>query len=297
MTERILAATDLSEAADAAVRIASERARRVGGVLAVCHVVPNPMRASVLFPHLTERLSSAAPLERERVSEVVARRVAAVTGRSTEEFAVLIEDGLPDAGIVSTAELWGATLLVVGGQGAGESRLMLGRVADRVVRTAHCPVLIVRSPDHSGPVLVATDFSDPALPAVAAAVAEARSRDAPLTILHSLDVVYAPIDASTLLSGGVPAPLAPELTAELREHAETKLREALARHECAGETLVTEGPPGPAIVETAARLKAGLVVVGTTGKTGLARLLLGSVAESVMRDAPCSVLVVRLASS
>jgi nucleotide-binding universal stress UspA family protein len=297
MLERILAATDLSEAADAAVRMASDRARQRGGVLAVCHIVPNAMRATVLFPHLTERLASAAPLERERAAAMVVERVAAVTGRGFDDVTVLVDDGLPDAGIVTTAERWGATLVVMGGQGSGGSRLMLGRVADRVVRTAHCPVLVARSPERTGPVLVATDFSDPALPAVATAVAEARSRATGIAILHSLDVAYAPVDASAMLSGGVPSPLSAELGAELREAAAVQLRAALDRHGIDGETIVTQGPAGPAIVEAAARLGAGLVVVGTTGRTGLARLLLGSVAESVVRQAPCSVLVVRLAVS
>jgi len=296
MTERILAATDFSAAADAAVRAAGDQAHRRGGVLAVCHVVPNLMRAAALLAHHPEKVEPGALFDRDEAVRLLGQRVGAVTGWPPDAFEVLLEEGSPDAGIVAAAERWGATLVAVGGHGGADARPRLGRTADRVVRTAHCPVLVVREPGRQGPVLVATDFSDPALPAVASAVTEARWRGARLAILHSLDVVYAPIDASTLLSGGVPAPLSPELTTELRAHAEGKLREALVRHGIDGETLVSEGPPGPAIVEAAARLAAGLVVVGTTGKTGLARLLLGSVAERVMHDAPCSVLVVRLAA-
>ena len=60
---------------------------------------------------------------------------------------------------------------------------------------------------------------------------------------------------------------------------------------------MAEGPAASAIVDTAARIGADLVIVGTVGLTGFKRLVLGSVAESVVRNAPCSVLVVRLATT
>jgi len=59
------------------------------------------------------------------------------------------------------------------------------------------------------------------------------------------------------------------------------------------ETVVLEGKPAPAIVDYAVEHKIDLIVIGTQGKRGLERLLLGSVAESVIRQAPCRVLVVR----
>jgi nucleotide-binding universal stress UspA family protein len=60
-----------------------------------------------------------------------------------------------------------------------------------------------------------------------------------------------------------------------------------------GEILVTTGSAGTALIDVAKERKADLVVVGTIGRTGLRRALLGSVAETVARGAPCSVLVVR----
>ena len=63
-----------------------------------------------------------------------------------------------------------------------------------------------------------------------------------------------------------------------------------------GQTLVDEGIPAVSIVAAARRLKARFLVIGTEGRTGLRRMLLGSTAEQVLRAAPCSVLVVRLHS-
>ena len=78
------------------------------------------------------------------------------------------------------------------------------------------------------------------------------------------------------------------------ESAERHLRDSLQRLHATGDCLVTLGPAAGSIIEAAATLPAALVVVGTHGRTGLARWVLGSVAERVMRQAPCSVLVVPL---
>jgi nucleotide-binding universal stress UspA family protein len=61
-----------------------------------------------------------------------------------------------------------------------------------------------------------------------------------------------------------------------------------------GAARVLDGSPASAIVACAENLRAELVVVGSRGRTGLARMVLGSVAEGVIRNASCSVLAVRL---
>jgi nucleotide-binding universal stress UspA family protein len=72
------------------------------------------------------------------------------------------------------------------------------------------------------------------------------------------------------------------------------LEESLKLLDITADTMVPQGPAGTALIEIASERKADLIVVGTVGRTGLRRALLGSVAESVARGAPCSVLVVRL---
>ena len=81
---------------------------------------------------------------------------------------------------------------------------------------------------------------------------------------------------------------------DLRLAAEDRLVETLTRLAIDGEALARSGPAAQTIVDIAASACAGLVVVGTHGRTGLARLTLGSTAEAIIRSAPCSVLVVRL---
>jgi universal stress protein A len=78
--------------------------------------------------------------------------------------------------------------------------------------------------------------------------------------------------------------------------AETELRTLASREipaEINGDTLVRHGLPGEEIVETARELPADLIVISTHGRTGLAHVVIGSVAEQVVRHAPCPVLVLR----
>jgi universal stress protein A len=168
-----------------------------------------------------------------------------------------------------------------------------GKVAERVVRHARVPVLVARSSPH-GPVIGATDFSDPSLPALETAAAEARRRGATLQLLHVVDIApYALAGAAevaypALRSTGL------DLIDHLRAVAEGKLRESFERFGMEGEVHAASGRAADAIISHVETNRAQLVVVGTHGRTGLARLTLGSTAERVIERALCSVLVVRL---
>jgi nucleotide-binding universal stress UspA family protein len=167
---------------------------------------------------------------------------------------------------------------------------ILGDAAEHVVRYAHCPVLVAR-PSPAGKVLAATDFSDPALSAVEAGVAEARRRKADLTIIHAIDLlpVMSPYYGEFL---GMP-PM--DLGDQMRELWQQRLDECVHRFKAKGGGLLRNGPAASTILSAASELPAQLLVVGTHGRTGLSRIALGSVAEAVVRAAPCSVLTVRFA--
>jgi nucleotide-binding universal stress UspA family protein len=165
-------------------------------------------------------------------------------------------------------------------------------VAERVLRYAHAPVLIARAATRTGNVLVATDLSDPSLPAIAAAAREATRAGVRVTALHCVEpisVVAMPADGL----GWSPVVL-PSVLDEACRVASKKLAQASAPFGLAGDRRVVVGSPSVAIVTAAEEIGADLIIVGTRGKTGLKRVLLGSVAEAVVRLAGCSVLVVRL---
>jgi universal stress protein E len=291
---RVLVATDLSAGGDEAVRQGDAWARADGGELILVHIVPNLLRSNPLFPQRGQAETAGLLDMEQAAARAVQERAEALTGREPGSLRVIIDNGAPDACIVEIAERVAATLVVVGSSGmTGLARLLLGNVALRVVRHAHAPVLVARPHAPTGKILVATDFSDPAVPAVDAAIAVARARGARPTLMHSVDVLPSHAIGFGAPFGAAWVVVPPEVIEEMRKNAASLLEEQLKRFQIDGDVHVALGNATAGIVKAAEDLPAELVVIGTRGRTGLARLTLGSVAEGVVRSASCSVLVVR----
>lgn len=133
-------------------------------------------------------------------------------------------------------------------------------------------------------ILHPTDFSEHSEFAFRLACALARDYNARLVLLHVIPppmVIYA--------GGPVPAETWPSV-----EEVEKKLRQLEAHaHRVRVESQVMEGDPVDMILRAAEETQSDVIVMGTHGRTALARLLLGSVAESVLRKAPCPVLTAK----
>ncbi len=292
---RVLVATDLSESADEAIRQAQAWVGS-GGVLAACHVLPNVQAMNMLFPQRTEEGILESTALSARADVAVRERVSSITGRAPDQFEVFADQGIDYAEIVRRASAWKADLLVVGSHGlTGLKRILLGSVSERVARHAPCPVLVARSGPEGGPILVATDLSEPSLPALSAAHAAAVQRKAQLIAVHVVDFGSSLAYAAAVPFGMVPAAHPAEVVAEVESAAKIVLEGALNSIGAKGEAIVLHDDPAAAIVREAEAKQAQLVVVATHGRTGLAQILLGSVAEKIARMAPCSVLIVRLA--
>jgi nucleotide-binding universal stress UspA family protein len=291
---KLFVAIDFSPNSDEALRQAHDRALSTGAQLAVCHIVPNELRSNLLFPDISRITALKFPLEMKQIAEAAAARVAEITGRTEGEFELIVDDGTPQALILNRAEEWLADLIIVGSHGqTSAADALLGSVTDRVIRHAHCPVLIVRPGKRTGRIIAGTDFSDPVLPALRAAGDEAERTGAELTVVHSLDMVWSLAAYPALAFGGAPFNISAEQIKELELVATQRLEESLKQLNVSGDTLVTTGPAGRALIDIASERKADLIVVGTIGRTGLRRALLGSVAETVAKGAPCSVLIIR----
>jgi nucleotide-binding universal stress UspA family protein len=291
---KLFVAIDFSPNSDEALRQAHDRAVSTGARLAVCHILPNELRSNLLFPHISRIAALKFPLQMKRVAEAASARVTEITGRTKAEYELVVDDGTPQALILSRAEEWLADLIIVGSHGqTSAADALLGSVTDSVIRHAHCPVLIVRPGERTGCIVAGTDFSDSALPAVRTAAEEAAGVAGELIVVHSLDLVWAPAAYPALAFGGAPFNVSAEQIKELEVIATQRLEESLKELNVTGDTVVANGPASAALIEIASERKADLIVVGTIGRTGLRRALLGSVAETVAKQAPCSVLIVR----
>lgn len=139
-------------------------------------------------------------------------------------------------------------------------------------------------------ILVAVDFSEVSANAFRVAAELARKLDAKLKVIHAV-----PMQAASLpMEGG--AVYVEDLQAKQVEEAQEKLGAFVRRHSGDGtgvDHCVRSGDPTTEINRAAEELKADMIVVGTHGRSGLSHLLMGSVAESVLREAPVPVLCVR----
>ena len=161
----------------------------------------------------------------------------------------------------------------------------MGSVAEAVLRRATCPVITMRSGASLQPlrtVLYATDLSESADRAFPVARALAQRHRASLVVLH----VYPP-----------PICHAEEVARRPPDGYIDALWEALHRYEVADASVavthrLAEGDAAREIVRAAQELRCDLLVLGTQGRTGVRRVVLGSVAENVVRRAPCPVVTV-----
>jgi nucleotide-binding universal stress UspA family protein len=285
----VLVGRDLTPAADEPLRQAHTLARDIESPLIVCHVLPELLRVRMLFPQWGGIDPALEKAITTKAREALERQAAAVIGDAKAEVEFVLDSGTPHAGLLAQADSGGAGVIVLGP----------GKVADFVVRYAAVPVLVAR-PSARGVVIGATDFSDPSLPALDAAASEARRRGAALHLLHAVDVgaymLASTATAGTTYLGGVPT-AAMAVLDDLQAAAELRLQESLRRFNVKGKAFAVSGRAAEVIVTAANESRAELIVVGTQGRTGLARLTLGSTAEAVLHSAPCSVLVVRLATS
>ncbi|HEX2254373.1 MAG TPA: universal stress protein [Thermoanaerobaculia bacterium] len=289
----VLAATDFSATAAAAVDWGVDLARRHGATLHLVHGVTLPVP-------MAEYVPSSADVDRE-ICEGARSRLEEVA-RGLEATGVTLElhlpTGVPSQVIARTAEEVGADLVVIGTQGlSGLAHLLLGSTAQRVVQHAPCPVLTVHQGDRERhrPVrtlLAATDFSTGADEAVRTALdLFAGSGEAPtrLVLLHAY---HLPME----LTAYGPVPTSVHYYQDAGADAQERLdlaAAALGRDGWAVETRVRQGFAPEVIVAEAEELDADLVALGTHGRTGLAHLLLGSTAERVVQHAPCPVMTVR----
>jgi nucleotide-binding universal stress UspA family protein len=279
MPKTILAATDFSKPAERASDFARDLSRRFQAQLHLVHVT-----VILEDPHLEEK-------HRHRMEELVAsgddaRRRDLESGSEHQpglEVTPHMVRGLaPAEVIVETASNLGCELIVMGTHGRrGLPHLLLGSVAERVVRTSAVPVLTVRGDadielQGTPRILVPHDFSEASTAAVRRAAAWADALGAEITLLHVVEpVVYPEFYSVDVLSD--------DLMERLVERSERAL--AAAAEEILGtvRTQVEVGRAANTIVDFADPDRFDLVIMATRGLSGLEQALLGSVAESVLR--------------
>lgn len=283
--QRILFPTDFSEGAARAFPQAAFLAHAHGADVCILSVVGRHLHT---YPEMTKR----HPMTNEELTQMMGECPFDIGDLSIEQ--VQVEGSVASDRIVEFAQERDMDLIVMGTHGrTGLNRILMGSVAEEVVRTASCPVLTTSESGDEPPstrvarILVPTDFSEGARLALTHARDLALTYGARIDILHVIEEVVYP---STYGIEPVELP-----TGEVIENVENALAD-LAREEIGIEHVVVEARTGyaPAAIRSYAdETDTDLIVIATHGRSGLDRLLMGSVTENIVRRARQPVFVVK----
>lgn len=280
--KKIMLATDFSERSDRALRRATLLARQFGGTLSIVHVVDDDQPRRIVD---SER-NVASELLRE-----LRNTVQKVDGISSETRVMLAD---PFAGIARAAEEEAPDLLVIGSHRRQALRdVFVGTTAERTIRSVDCPVLMVNAPPVGSyrHVMLTTDMSEGAENAVRTCIALGIMSQADASFLY----VYDAPATRLAMSHTVPVDDREAYLEEQRKEAARSLAEFVKRTGMrSSRQLVRFGLRATAdeILEATKEEETNLIVLGTEGRSGVAKFFLGSVAEAVLRSADRDVLAV-----
>lgn len=283
MFNKIFVPYDLSEPS----KIALEWAIIIGGALhsavKVMHILPDYQ-----YLYLNDLNGQKEEINKHLKEEIEKNIRTFSTQRETpEKIETKVIWGTVTVQLLENIHEYNAELVVVGTHGrTGWKRIPLGSTAENIARYSAVPVLTAKTKPSWPPkrILIPVDFSDYAEEAVWFGTEFAKNFDSELHLIHvatlpeivpALHSVYGPIpDREVLEKEG-----RKKINALAEKHAGTKIK----THCAAGETV-------PVIAERAKELQADLILMPTHGRTGLSHLLMGSIAEQVLRYAETNVL-------
>jgi len=299
-SRKIVVGIDLSPHSDVAIGHAIDLARAEGGelVFALVDAVPEvpepsiPPSAMAAAQAYGERLAERLAADREQLAALV--RTWSGRGIAIEQR---VADGFPDEQLPEIARELDARAIVVGSHGrTGLKRLLIGSVAERVVRLADTSVMVARGTAPIGGyhrLVVGTDFGDTSAVALDRALGVAAPR-ARIDVVHcwQMSPLIAPPDAPAMIP--TYDRIRVDMIGELQRDGEALVTRAKARRTDVDlKFVLLERPAAHALDDYARDHRADLLVVGSHGRRGMRRFLVGSVAEVAVRHAPCTTLVVR----
>jgi nucleotide-binding universal stress UspA family protein len=286
-TERLLLATDSSEFSEGAIREAIRMAKRCSSELTAVTVIETNPEFESMAPSVLEKLEKEA---RAHLNSVQAR--AKQEGVACE---IVIHEGEDSYKyIVDEAAAKKSTMIIMGRRGKkGFRRLVMGSTTSWTIGHAPCSVLVVprNAQVEFKSIVVATDGSPHSAAAASEGIGIAKRNSARLTVIAVVpadiamptDVDFAAIQREKLADQEM----------QIAEKNARTAKEAAQKDGVDAQAFVMSGKPADAIMEIAKDKAADLIVVGSHGRTGLDRLLMGSVAERVIVLSSCAVLVAK----
>lgn len=277
----VVVATDFSEGARGALERAVRLPLHPSAELTLVHVIPSDIPGELRTQAIREAEAGLAKLA------VAAEALAKQLGREAPAIKVDVLEGAPAKQVAKRARTAEADVVVLGRHGQRRvADLFVGTTAQKIIRLGEVPVLLVQgAPETSySKVLVGV-----ALESGATRVLKASRLVAPGAAVRAFHASSVPFEEYVALSGE----LAMSYRQEYVNRAAEELAGLVSKCRLDAETHIKPGDPRQLLFEEAKELGAQLLVVGSHGRKGLERLVLGSVAEWVLTHAATDVLVVR----
>lgn len=279
---QIVAATDFSTRANRAIRQAGLLAQARDAKVTLLHVIDDDQPAQMI------------DLEKREAEQMLAEQLSAVPELRGVQCRPIVVTGDPFDGIVREATGLGADLIVMGSHRKQALRdMFIGTTLERVIRTGSLPVLMVNNEAqrHYTNVLASVDMSEPSAQALRVAQSLGLIGQGGATLVHAF---VAPGEGKMRLAGLEQASIEEYVAAE-RQRARQELDQFLTAHELGAARWsfhLDEGSPIEVLSRAVEAKRPDLLVMGTNGRSGLARTIIGSVAEEALRTLDVDILTV-----
>ncbi len=285
MDKRILVATDTSEFSSGAEREAIKYAKTCSGQLYGMSVIEFNPEFFALAPLLLEKIEEDAKEHMERLKDRAAKENVScetIVREGEEPYKLIIEE----------ADKKESDLIVMGRRGrTGLMRVLMGSVTAKVI--GHFKGKVLVAPRAASiewkNILAATDGSEYGKAAVDEAINYAKTYGGKLNIVHVINIMA---DFQGEIPAQIPS-LIQEITNQVKSDLDT-IKDKAENEDINTEIFIKEGDPYQVIVDLAGELNSDIIILGSHGRTGIKRLLMGSVTERVIGHADSAVLVVKL---
>lgn len=292
----ILAPTDFSDKSAHALRTAAHHAMQRGSRLCCMHVVEELDEGSswlLLVEPPDEIERNVVKAREEKLKKFATEHVPRDFPPGQLDFRVVVGSAIDE--VLHTADELSVDLIVVGTVGHGVvMAAFLGSTANQLVRQSECPVLIVPPADHITVqfkhILAPVDQSDASHKSLRTAAALAKFSGGHVTALHAMNATLAGAG-----DPGFPVYVGPGTLESLGQERQLWMDQLVKELDITNlvtDTVISYEDPATAIDEYAEQHGVDLICMGTHGRRGVRRFLLGNTAERVLRKVPCAVMVI-----
>lgn len=280
LLDRILLANDFSESSENVVTSAIGLAKIFQSKIIPIHVLPD----DIVSEKVKSLLNEAA---RTKLEETAVK----IRDEGVEVGDSILETGSPHDSIVEAAVAQSVNLTIVGsGASRQEERFLLGTTTERIIQKSEKPVFVIKEgvPLNVQNILCPVDFSKTSKRALKNAVTLARRLKAELIILSVCE-----LQGSNWFGSEKDREEENEKRCTLHKVRFDEFLEDLTLSDLKWSKEIRKGKPAEEILSTIHEKMIDLLVMGTLGRTGLGRLIIGSVTEKVVREVPCSFITLK----